>query len=72
MPDSFIAEVNKWGLRSKRNKAARKLEFLNRRKEKFDWDNGETEADDLVEDDVIYPDIPAEFPGLLFDRGMSD
>jgi len=34
MPDSFIAEVNKWGLRSKRDKAARKLEFLNRRKEK--------------------------------------
>ena len=72
MPDSFIAEVNKWGLRSKRDKAARKLEFLNRRKEKFDWDNDETEADDLVEDEVIYPEIPAEFPGLLFDRGVSD
>jgi len=73
MPDSFIAEVNKWGLRSKRDKAARKLEFLNRRKEKFDWDNDETEADDLVEDVVIYPgEIPAEFPGLLFDRGVSN
>ena len=26
----------------------------------------------MVEDEVIYPEIPAEFPGLLFDRGMSD
>jgi len=72
MPDSFIAAVNNWGLRSKRNRSAPKLEFLNRRKEKFDWDNDEMEDDAMVEDEVIYPEIPAEFPGLLFDRGMSD
>jgi hypothetical protein len=30
------------------------------------------EDDDLVKDEVIYPEIPAECPGLLFDRGMSD
>ena len=28
--------------------------------------------DAMVEDEVIYPEILAEFPGLLFDRGMSD
>jgi hypothetical protein len=27
MPDSFIAAVNNWGLRSKRDRSARKLEF---------------------------------------------
>jgi hypothetical protein len=72
MPDSFIAKVNNWGLRSKRDRAAWKLEFLNRQKEKFDWDNDDMEDDEMVEDEVIYPEIPAEFPGLLFDHEMSD
>ena len=72
MPDSFIADVNKWGLRGKHDRAARKLEFLNRRKEKFDWDNDDMEDVGIVENEMIYPNIPAEFPGLLFDREVSN
>jgi hypothetical protein len=61
MPDSFIAKVNNWGLRSKQDRAARKLESLNRQKEKFDWDNNESEDNEMIEDEVIYPEIPAEY-----------
>jgi hypothetical protein len=61
MPDSFIAEVNKWGLRSKQDKAAQKLKFLNRRREKFDWDNDDMEDVEMVENEVIYPKVNADF-----------
>ena len=40
-PDRVIALVNAWGRRYQKEERANKIEFLNRKKLKFDWDNDE-------------------------------
>ncbi|KAL7504014.1 hypothetical protein ACHAXN_002241 [Cyclotella atomus] len=41
MPDKVIRRIIKLGKRAKQTRTKQRIQFLNRNKEKFDWDNGE-------------------------------
>ena len=71
MPDKVVKIVNQWGRRSQRESQADKLEFLNRHKQRFDWDNDEIVDEGLVQDEIPLPEIPAEMPGIPL-AGHSD
>ncbi len=43
MPHNVIKVVNTWGIRYQKEEKVNKLEFLNRKKFQFDWDNDELE-----------------------------
>ena len=65
MLDRIIKKVQKWGAKSKQQRSKRKLDFLNRHKEKFDWDvedNGYTDMVEAEPGDTVA--IPAELPGI--------
>ena len=63
----IIAKVNEWGKKSMKEQFHQKLEFLNRMKQKYDWDGNEAEMDEgLVEPDLIDPDLDSNTPGVLF------
>ena len=66
IPDRVIGLVDAWGKRYQKEEKENKIEFLNRQKLKYDWDNEELMDEGLVADneDPAHPDIPAEFPGL--------
>jgi hypothetical protein len=40
------------------------LQFLNRHREKYDWDNDKMEIDEGLGGDEAHPDLPAEIPGV--------
>jgi len=65
MPDKVITKVNQWGSRTKREQFGMKTQFLNRKQKAFDWDNEDSEEEDnLIEQVITHPEIPAEFPGV--------
>ena len=66
MPDSVIKKVNAYGARTKREVYGRDLEFLNRNKKQFDWDE-EDDLNDMMAQQRLYPDIPANFPGVALE-----
>ena len=62
MPDRVVKSLNAWGKSPKNLAYENKLEFLNRHKQKYDWDNKELDIDEgKVEPDepVAHPSIPA-------------
>jgi len=66
MHDSYRKATDLWGKVSKKT-STNKLEFLNRSREKFDWDNDDLDVSALkVVPEVVnpHPEIPAEFPGV--------
>ena len=63
MPDRVIKKVNTYGAKTKREVYGRDFDFLNRNKKKFDWDE-EDDLNDMIAQQKLYPDIPAEFPGV--------
>jgi hypothetical protein len=66
MPDEIIAKVSEWGEKSMKEQFHHKLEFLNRMKQKYDWDGDEAEIDEgLVEPDLVDPDLDSNTPGVL-------
>ena len=65
MPDDIKRRVEALGKRGARAIERGNLTFRNRNGEKFSWENDAFE--DLVvekEEKRIYPDIPAEIPGV--------
>eukprot|EP00956_Cyclotella_meneghiniana_P033182 scaffold94212_cov46-Cyclotella_meneghiniana.AAC.1 len=65
MPDRVIKRVIKLGERAKQKRTSERLEFLNRHKERFAWDTGESETQDLVEPEPRETDdLLAEIPGV--------
>ncbi len=66
MPRSIIKVVHDWAKRSLRDEYCIKVEFLNRVKSRYNWDNPELDvAEDLVEDNPPLPSGPApELPGI--------
>ena len=66
MPDSVIKKVNAYGSKTKREIYGRDLEFLNHNKKKFDWDE-EDDLIDMLAQRKLYPNIPAEFPGVALE-----
>ena len=73
-PDRIIRLANSWGKQSRSKQFGNKLEFLNRNKVRYDWDNEEIEEEEaLVEPPpAAHPGILAEIPGveLEADRKM--
>jgi hypothetical protein len=64
MPECVIKRVIKMGKKSRQSRSAHTFEFLNRHKEKYDWDNEELEIEEgLVEEDS-YPDLLEEISGV--------
>ena len=65
MIDRVIKKMNQWGEITEIKEYGRKLTFLNRTKEEYNWDNYELhEKEGLLKDeDGPLTDIPAELPG---------
>lgn len=75
MPDRVIRKVNQWGARSKQEEYGNKLAFLNRNKEKYDWDNDDlADEEGLLEldptEDLPTDAIPAEMPGIELEEDL--
>ena len=49
MPDDVIKTVNRWDQGQKAITYCNKLDFLNRVKQHFGWENEELDLDDLVD-----------------------
>ena len=77
MPEMLLRLANRWGKSSRSEQYGNKLEFLDRHKEKFDWDNEDIEdKEGLVEPDPdqdTHPGLLAEIPGVIMetDRDSS-
>ena len=54
MPADVIKTVNRWGQGQKAISFGNKLEFLNRTKTHFDWENEELDLDDLVDEKKVH------------------
>ena len=71
MPDSVVKLVNDWGEKYQKVERKESLEFRNRNKEKYAWDNDEYVDDDGDEGiDQRHASTAAEFPGI--DLGHED
>ena len=69
MPASVVKLVNDWGKKYQKTERKESIEFRNRNKEKYSWDNDEYEDDQpVIENDHVYAGIPAEFPGIDIDN----
>ena len=66
MSARFIIKIDQWGTWSKIEEYGNKIQFLNRTKKQFDWDNDELDNnEELVEDKAVYlPVIPYDMPGI--------
>ena len=65
MPDRVIKIVDDWGRRHQQEDKAKTLEFLNRKRQHYNWGNDDLEEDKgLVKLDIAHPDIPTKFPGV--------
>jgi len=63
MPQDVIKTVHDWARRSAHDEYKNKLVFLNRKKQRYEWDNDDLEEDnDLPE--PAHPLIPAVLPGI--------
>ena len=66
VPDHVIAMVNKWGIKFHKETCIHKIDFLNRHKDKYAWDNYDLDDNEmaLVEDNVPRSHITAEMLGV--------
>ena len=66
MPDSIIQKVTAWAWKFQKEIPKNKIEFLNRHRERFAWDNDDLDDADegWVGGDVPHPDLAAEIPGV--------
>jgi hypothetical protein len=67
MPEDIITKVSEWGRKTLKEQFHHKLEFLNRMKQKYDWDGDEAEMDE----GLVDPDLDANTPGVLFTNDTS-
>ena len=71
MPEIILKLANRFGESSRSQQYGNKLEFLDRKKTKFDWDNEDIEEDEgLVEPDpnpTTHPGILVEIPGVVME-----
>ena len=71
-PDRVIKRVNEWGKTPRGEKYSDGLEFLNRKKQPFDWENEELNETLPEVEEHIYPDILAEVLGLVLKSDFND
>ena len=62
------------GRERKSHNITKKDRFLNRKNEKFDWDNDDLSEIQVVKNqpNLVHPDIIAEFPGIETEQMFSD
>jgi hypothetical protein len=70
MPESVIRKAELWGRKAKQDDLKNNIEFLNRNREKFDWDTDEEPDEGLVEPSR-HADIPAEEPGVPLESELD-
>ena len=71
MPDHVIDLVNTWGKRFQKEKRINTVEFLNRRKLKFDRDSNKIIRGAVSEPEILaHPELPANFPGMELEKDM--
>jgi len=71
MPEFVIRKAELWGKKAKQDDLKNKIEFLNRNREKFDWDTDEEPDEGLVELPFTHKDVPAEEPGVPLESEMD-
>jgi len=64
--------VNAWGRKFQKEEQAQRLIFLNRHRERFDWDNGDSKAGDEVAWSMRHPHLAAKMPGVALERHLPD
>ena len=66
MSDMIKKLVEKLGTQSPERDYKKRVEFLNRKKDKFEWENDDIPVEDTVgeEGPSIHPDLIAEIPGV--------
>ena len=65
MPNRIIKLANGWGLRFQKEENKQKLIFMNRHKQRYDWDNEDLDIEErLVLPYPDHTDIPDELPGV--------
>ena len=72
MPDEVVRTINRWGEKGEKARLyASTVEFANRAKQQYTWDNAEL---DVIpgEQELVHPDIPAEIPGVELERDSDD
>ena len=71
MPDRVINIVNAWGRRYQKEEQLNKMEFLNNKKLKFDWDNDELNETDVLPSNSVHEGRPAQFPGIELENEIK-
>ena len=67
MPDIVIQVINDWGKSQKNTDFKNKLEFWDRLKQKYYWENEDLDlGDSKVEEELVsqFTHIPAKIPGV--------
>ena len=72
MPDRIKKLVNKWGSQSWGKAYDSKVEFLNRTKDKFKWDNDDIPTGEVTGEEPIYPSLIAEISGIELEIDFED
>ena len=73
MPDRIKKLVEKWGTQSRGKAFKGKMEFLNRTKDKFEWENVDIPTGKMTgEEEPIYPNLIAEIPGVELETDFED
>ena len=76
IPDRILKLVNRWGKTSRSEQYGNKLEFLNRHRAKYDWDNEDiAEIEGIIEpqpSSTAHPGILAEIPGVELEADDED
>ena len=71
MPYQVINTLNKWGENSKKMAYGANLEFENRTTEK-NWDTKDDLDCQIKTDNIIHPELSADFPGVLLEEDIPD
>ena len=71
-PNIMLKIASEWGRKSKKLVMRDSIQFLNRKGNKFDWDNDKLSDLEVKKDPIqmIHPDIPADLPGIKLERDL--
>ena len=72
MPVRVIRKIYQWVIIFKQEQNVNKLQFLNRSKQNFDWDNDNIDDnEEIIKDKYIaHPIITANLPGIHYGGGV--
>ena len=65
--------MEKWGTQSRGKAYKGKVEFLNCKKDKFEWENGDIPMVEMTgEEEPMYPNLIVEVPGVELETDFED